>query len=110
MAEPIPGELRGRAGPGDGPDRVIIDNQTRLPNAVVQEAVMAHWTDTASLQFGHPSTFQLYATNPTGSMMSRSPFTTPSNVIDEIKLARMIADTDDDVAAVLGQMLHTAFK
>lgn len=71
---------------------------------------MAHWTDTASLQFGHPSAFQLYATNPHGSMMSRSPFTTPSNVIDEIKLARMVADTDDDVASVVGQMIHTAFK
>lgn len=109
MPEPQPGELRGGVGPSGGPDSVIIDNRTGLDDAAVQHAIMAYWTETAGLQFGHPTTFQLYATNH-GNMLSRSPFETPSNVIDEIKLARSVADTDDDIAGVIGQMVHTAYK
>lgn len=108
MPEPVPGELKGTVGPSG--DAVIIDNRTALPDHVVQEAVMAHWVETAGLQFGYPSSFQLYATHPSGSMLNRSPFTTPSTVIDEIKLARSIVDTDDDVASVIGQMIHTAYR
>lgn len=93
---------------GDG-GTVMIDNRTELPDNEVRDAIMAQWTETASLQFGSPSSFQLYATNPNGNMLTRSPFRTPSNVIDEIKLARHVADTDDDVAAVIGQAIATAF-
>jgi hypothetical protein len=93
---------------GDG-GSVVIDNRTELPDNVVRDAVMAQWTETASLQFGNPSSFQLYATSPGGNMLSRSPFRTPSNVIEEIKLARQVVDTDDDIGAVIGQALATAF-
>lgn len=105
-----PGTLKGSMGPsGDPPDTVMIDNRTELPDGVVREAVMAHWTETAALQFGTPSSFQLYATN-NHSMLMRGPFRAPSNIMDEIKLARQIADSDDDISAVIGQAINTAFK
>lgn len=109
MPEPEPGEIRGTVGPSGEPNAVIVDNRTGLPDAQVQQAVMAYWTESASLQFGHPSSFQMYATN-NGSMLARTPFTTPASVIDEIKLARSVVDTDDDIGSVVGQMIATAYK
>jgi hypothetical protein len=114
MAETLPPLPPGAAQPpmrrpqGDG-THVVVDNRTSLPDDVVREAVYAHWVESQALQFGQPSTFQMYATNPQGSMLSRSPFRTPSNVIEEIKLARSVVDTDDDIAAVVGQAIATAF-
>lgn len=108
-----PGMLKGRPGPEDGPEgtAVVIDNRTELPDAQVREAIMAHWVENAALQFGTPSSFQLYAANQgSGSMLARSPFRTPSNVIEEIKLARQVADHDDDIASVIAQAVHTAYK
>jgi hypothetical protein len=102
--------MRVTGGTGDKPGAgVIIDNRTDLPDESVREAVMVHWAEQAALQFGQPSSFQLYATNPEGSMLHRSPFRTPSNVIDEIRLARQVVETDDDIAATLGQCLSTAY-
>lgn len=98
-----------RHGGGGSATGVVIDNRTELPDDVVREAVSAHWVETAAMQFGNPSSFQLYATNAGGNLLARSPFRTPSNVIDEIKLARQVVDTDDDIAAVIGQALATAF-
>lgn len=95
--------------PGTEGSAVTIDNRTVLPDEVVREAVMAHWVESASLQFGQPTSFQLYATQGTNSMLNRSPFRVPLNVIDEIKLARDVADTDDDVRASMGQMIATGF-
>jgi hypothetical protein len=113
VAEPVdaPGALNGAAGPsGDpAPSGVIIDNRTDLPDAAIREAVMAHWVETAALQFGTPTTFQMYATGQGQNMLSRSPFRTPSNVIEEIKLARQVVDTDDDVYAVLNSAIAIAF-
>lgn len=104
-----PGALGGRPGPEDGPDGVIIDNRTELPDNVVREAVMAHWVENAALQFGTPSSFQLYATSGS-NMLTRSPFRTPGNVIEEIRLARQVAETDDDIMATVGQAISSAFS
>lgn len=57
---------------------------------------------------GHNTTFQTYAANQ-GSLLARSEFTTPTNVIEEIKLARALAERDDDVGATIGAMIATAF-
>jgi hypothetical protein len=92
----------------DGPT-VTIDNRTELPDRVVQEAVMAHWVESAALQFGTPSSFQLYSNHAGNSMFNRSPFRVPLNIIDEMKLARSVAETDDDILAVIGQSIATAF-
>jgi hypothetical protein len=70
---------------------------------------MAQWTEaTGAMQLAHPTSFQMYATNP-GNMLARQPFQTPRNAIEEIKLARTVADTDDDVKATIGSMLSIAF-
>src|SRR3954454_15992454 len=103
------GQLPGRAGPVDPPNHVGVDNRTNLPDNQIMDAVQTHWVTNAALQFGGtPSSFQMYATNH-GTMLTRTPFRTPSNVIEEIKLARDVADTDDDVRATMAQMIATAY-
>jgi hypothetical protein len=87
---------------------VVIDNRTDLPDSQIREVVRDQWTEIAGLQMGHPNNFQLYANNQ-GSMLARTPFRTPSSVIDEIRLARSVADTDDDIGAIIGQMNAIAF-
>ena len=62
------------------------------------------------MQFGTPSSFQMYATNGGSNVLTRSPFTTPGNVMDEIRLARSVTDADDDVRAVVDQMVHSAYR
>jgi hypothetical protein len=74
------------APPVERADRAIIDNRTDLPDQVVQQALEVHWIENASLLGQQPSTFQTYAND--GSLLARSKFRTPRNVIDEIKLAR----------------------
>jgi hypothetical protein len=106
MTDVQDGELKGRA----GPDSVIVDNRTGLPDEQVRQAVMAYWVESAALQFGTPTGFQIYATNQGSNMLARSPFQTPSSVMEEIRLARQVAGADDDVRAVLDQMVHTAFR
>ncbi len=98
---------QGRDDPAPG---VIIDNRSGLPDADVRNAIMAQWVETAGLQFGTPSSFQLYATSGGSSMFARTPFRAPMNIVDEIKLARDVAETDDDIVAVIGQAVNSAFR
>jgi predicted RNA-binding Zn-ribbon protein involved in translation (DUF1610 family) len=86
-----------------------IDNRTGLPDAQIQGYCEDRWVELAGLQFAQPNNFTLYGTTNQGSMLARTPFRTPSNVIEEIKLARSVADSDDDVAAALGNMLAIAY-
>jgi rubrerythrin len=86
----------------------IVDNRTELPDQVVLDVIRDRWVEVAGLQFGQPTSFQLYSTQQ-GSMLARTPFRTPTNVIDEIRLARSVADTDDDIGAAIGQMIAIAF-
>jgi hypothetical protein len=88
-------------------DSVMVVNDTGLPDNMVEDAVADHYVENASLAWGRGTTFQTYAQQ--GSMLARSAYSTPGNVIDEIKLARELAERDDDVAAVLGQMVAIAF-
>lgn len=89
------------------PDRVVIDNRTDLSDEVVQEAVQDYFVESASLSGIERSTFQTYASE--GSMLARRKYVTPTNVMEEIKLARSLAERDDDVGAVIGEMLAIAF-
>lgn len=93
---------------GTQPVNAIIDNRSGLPDAEVMAAVTDRWVELAGLQFAHPSQFRLYD-NWQSSMLARTPFKTPRNVIEEIKLARSIADTDDDVGGTIGMMLAIAY-
>jgi hypothetical protein len=89
------------------PERVIIDNRTDLPDGDIQEAVRDMFVENASMSGVERSTFQTYAAE--GSLLARRRYQTPANVIDEIKLARSLAERDDDVAAVIGEMIAIAF-
>src|SRR3974390_1462253 len=93
----------------DGPTGVVIDNRTDVSDEQVRMAIRDQWVELGGLQFGHPSSFQLYSTWAQGSMLARTPFRTPQSVIDEVKLARSVADTDDDIGAVIGEMIAIAF-
>lgn len=89
------------------PDRVVIDNRTDLDDATIQGAVHDMFVENASLSGVERSTFQTYAAE--GSLLARRRYQTPATVIDEIKLARSLAERDDDVAAVIGEMIAIAF-
>lgn len=93
---------------GGSPDRVTVVNETDLPDAMVTAAVRDHFIENASMAWGHTTTFQNYTGN--GSMLARREYRTPTNVIDEIRLARDLAERDDDVAAALGSQIATAFE
>lgn len=91
---------------------VVVDNRTDLADSQVMEAVRDQWSnlaETAGLQFGRPSNFALYANSYQGSMLARTPFRTPASVIEEMRLARSVADTDDDIGAIIGEMIAIAF-
>jgi hypothetical protein len=88
------------------PDEVLIDNRTELPDEVVREAVESYWVENASLA-GSRSSFQTYAAE--GSLLARSKFQAPRNVFDAIRLARDLAERDDDVAGTIGAMTAVAF-
>lgn len=60
------------------------------------------------MAWGRTSTFQNYTGH--GSMLSRREYRTPTNVIDEIRVARDLAERDDDVAAAIGSQIATAFE
>jgi hypothetical protein len=103
----VPDALAMRRQVEEMPDRVIIDNRTELADAPVIEAVRDMFVEHASLAGVERSTFQTYSSE--GSLLARRKFQVPSNVIDEIKLARSLAERDDDVAAVIGEMIAVAF-
>lgn len=75
---------------------------------MVTAAVQDHFIENASMAWGRNSTFQNYSGN--GSMLARREYRTPTNVIDEIRLARDMAERDDDVAAAIGSQIATAFE
>lgn len=108
----IPPGVRGidDPAPTDGqPAQVLIDNRTDLPAEMVQTAVKEFMVENASLAWGRQSTFQTYA-NEGGSLLARTKFTVPSTIFEEIKLARSIAETDDDVRSTIGAMIATAYS
>jgi hypothetical protein len=92
------------------PDKGMIVNETGLPDDTVQRAVRDYVQENASvLGVASGSSFQGYA-NDTGSFLARSTFRTPSNVMEEIKLARDLAERDDDVAPAIDAMISVAFS
>lgn len=89
-------------------ERGMIVNETELPDYVVQQAIETHFEEHSSLLGASGSTtFSTYANE--GSLLARSKFRTPGNRIDEVILARDMAERDDDVAACIGSMLAIAF-
>lgn len=104
------------AGPigGSSEQRVhtTILNDTDLPDGQVEQTVRELWEtgvfaeEHASLA-GAQSTFQTYVND--GSLLARHRYRTPTNVIEEMKLARDLAERDDDIRAIIGGILALAF-
>jgi hypothetical protein len=86
----------------------LIDNRTGLPDEMVQHAVATYFVENSSLAGMAPTTFQTYANE--GSLLARTKFITPTNVYGEIRLARELADRDDDVRSAIGMLLAVAFS
>lgn len=92
-----------------GDNRGMVVNETDLPDHVVTEAVGTFFEEHASmLGVGGATSFQSYANNG-GSLLTRSRFRVPSNVLEEVILARDLAERDDDVGSVIGALLALAF-
>lgn len=99
------GYPRGR--PLDGMSGVVV-NETALPDDAVMQATNDHFVHNASMAWGQPTNFQLYNQRQ-GSLLARSEYRTPVNVIEEIRLARDLFEHDDDVASVGRELLALAF-
>lgn len=85
----------------------LVDNRTDLPDHLVERAVMDYFIEHASLTGQRISGTSTYGNEQ--SLMHRQKFQPPQTVREEIKLARDLAERDDDVAAALGAMVATAF-
>lgn len=84
--------------------RGVVVNETGLPDEVVQ----TYLVENASLIGLSPgNSLQMYGT--AGSLMTRPKWRPPSNIVEEIMMARELAERDDDVAATIGMMQALAF-
>jgi hypothetical protein len=82
----------------------MILNESDLPDQVVE----TYFSENASLMGLHPSsTYSTYSNS--GSLMTRAKWHPPQNIIEEICMARELAERDDDVAATIGMMVALAF-
>lgn len=100
----LPVDTRARVEKPAVPDSVVIDNQTDLPD----EAVVEYFTEnTAMFGFGQETRYLSYPSE--GTMMARSKWRPPRNVIEEISIARDFAERDDDVAGALGAILACSY-
>jgi hypothetical protein len=99
-----PGTLEGEEGPGS----VVIDNRTGLDDDLVLDATRTYVEEYSA--FGPNLTnYQMYSGGG-ASLMAKTEFRTPGSVADEIRLARHLAERDDDVAAVMGEMIGLALS
>jgi hypothetical protein len=90
-------------------DRAIVVNETDLPDDVVTSYVAEH-ASLFGVGVGRGGTeYSSYNYPQQGSMLARTKYRAPANVIEEVCLARDLAERDDDVAAAMGTMLGVAF-
>jgi hypothetical protein len=94
----------------DTNSHAVVINETGLPDDQIYQATETFFEEQASLGgiARAPSTFGVYSANQ-GSLLARTEYRTPSNVIEEIKLARELAERDDDIASVMQSMIAVAF-
>ncbi len=101
---------RGPIGPDDRlPEgRGTVVNETGLPDDLILGATQTYFQEHSAMAYGNANSFQSY-TNNSGSMLARSEYQAPTNIIEEIKLARDLAERDDDIRATMGAMIALAF-
>lgn len=86
---------------------VTIDNRTDLPDAAILDYFEEN---TAAFGWDRSQTnFSIYGVGQ-GSMMARGKFRPPQNIIDEIRLARELAEKDDDTAATIDMLVAAAIS
>lgn len=82
----------------------LVVNETDLPD----EVITTYFEENASVIGLSPSsTFQTYVA--TGNLMTRPKWRPPSNIVEEIVMARELADRDDDIAATIGMLQALCF-
>lgn len=84
--------------------RAMLDNRTDLPDAVLLD-----YFEDNTAAFGWHEKPDFASFGGEGSALARSKWKPPSNVIEEIKLARDLAERDDDVAPAIESLIATAF-
>lgn len=109
--EILSGVLRGVT-PGQR-QTFLVDNRTELPDEAVEYALETHFTETAEalgVGRGRLDAFSAQTYSGDGSLLSRAKFVPPSNVIEEISLARELAERDDDVAPAMDLIISAALS
>lgn len=89
-----------------GPGPVTIVNDSDLPDLTVQDAVETYFAEDASLT-GIATSFRLHEGR--GGLFGRSRWGLPEDPIEEMRVARDLAERDDSVGAAIGQMCAIAF-
>lgn len=102
------GHLEGERGPVDV-ESPILDNRTGLPDDEVAAAAATFIEESSAYSLRHETPLSIYP-DVGASMMTRGEFRTPADIPEEIKLARHLAERDDDIAGVIGEMIGLAFS
>ncbi len=93
---------------GDNPHGMIIDNRTGLDDGMVEDAARTYVEEFSAFNLRPDMPVQMYS-DQGGSLMNKAEFRTPAGLHEEIKLARWLAERDDDIGAVIGEMVGLAF-
>src|SRR4051794_31089683 len=81
----------------------MLDNRSGLPDSVILD-----YFEENTAAFGREKP-QITPFTGSGSALARSKWTPPTNVIEEIRLARDLAERDDDIAPAIESLIATAF-
>lgn len=100
-----PGWLDGEA----GPDGIVLDNRSGLPDEFVEGAAKTYLVENSAFNMRADTPLHPYS-DFGGSLMAKAEYRSPGNLHDEIRLARWLAERDDDVGAVIGEMIGLAFS
>jgi hypothetical protein len=103
----VPNEGRAtveKAGPSGG--TAILDNRTDLPDYAILDYFEEN---TAAFGWSGDRPHITPFGGGTGSALARQRWQPPQNIIEEIKLARDLAERDDDVAPAIEMLLAAAF-
>jgi hypothetical protein len=99
----VPSDATARVESGSA-ETVVIDNRTDVLDDDLRDFLVE---DTALFGFGQETRYLSYPNE--GTMMARSKWRPPKNVIEEIALSRDLAERDDDIAAAMGSILAAAY-
>lgn len=88
---------------------MILDNRTELPDEMVANAARTYIEETSAYGLRQIGGMTIYSEEGS-SLMTRMEYKAPGSIEEEIRLARHMAERDDDVSAVIGEMIGLAFS